>query len=475
MSFFEPNMQDVAKEVKDLAEKPADSGSKKGDIYYWQEGPNLMRILPPWSQAGRVFKVRHVHFFSEGGSLICPKHTWPERAITCPVCEIIETIEKRGKGDEVWRTKASFEAYANCIKRVLTNPQFDYELVIPKFSQNIYNWIMQSMVDPKYGNVTHPYQGLDLVITKVLQRVNPQNPSADKSNVKATKYEHRWAEDQFLNPMKGPCLFDQNAIPGILAAMKNLDEHPFMKLLEGDKLVELTRKLEEKAANLRNRYGILTAAVAGMQMAPNYPPPMSPQGYANPAQHLPPAAVYSLPPGVAPPPAGFPPQQMYTPAPQPQPLPLSPQFAAPVASAPPNVIPPPMVPFQAPPTYAPPQQMAPPAMNYAPPAPPAPPDPPDPPAMTPPPMSPPVMNYAPPAPPQPVQQAYAPAYAPPAPPSPTSGAIISRITKQPVPQGGCDWYGEFQNNPQGKFPQCMLCPQELQCKDLTNRLKAGQV
>ncbi len=165
--YYQPNFDLTEKEV---AQRSAPSYAKV-PIWTPREGQNLIRILPPWSEKGIVFKVLSLHWFGSKDNRIatfCLKQ-FQRR---CYICEIIQKL----LAAEVL-TKESAKVYYP-IKRAFCNGldlnELDkgvqiMSLPIKKVVQPLITYAR----DPEYGDFTHPETGYDIKIEKEVVGMYP--------------------------------------------------------------------------------------------------------------------------------------------------------------------------------------------------------------------------------------------------------------------------------------------------------------
>jgi len=131
--------------------------SKDIDWYQWKE-KNKIRILPPWSSSGEIFKLIQYHYGlpPSNKSQQCLRLTWDRQCYICTAFGRMWT--KDSKYDFKWRTKA----YANCIDR--DNLAAGVQVVALPMS--VFNWIIQMVDDEEVGDVSDANKGSDIMVLK---------------------------------------------------------------------------------------------------------------------------------------------------------------------------------------------------------------------------------------------------------------------------------------------------------------------
>ena len=158
-----------------------------------KDGRNVVRILPPRMDSDMFYEEVWVHFGvgknaqnKNGTMVVCPK-TKDENE-PCPVCELADELRKLSK-----KREDSYDKQARSVrrkKRVYYNAiSRDEDLSVYEKNEEgkwintetgeeespvkvlgtgigIFKDILSLIVDPEYGDITDPEEGLDLIITK---------------------------------------------------------------------------------------------------------------------------------------------------------------------------------------------------------------------------------------------------------------------------------------------------------------------
>lgn len=163
------NMEVVRDELERLKRDTKASPAKGGKIPYfkWEVGDNVVRILPPYSAKGLVFKKRIQHFNlpPEGDIAFCLR-TW-DSFDSCFICDKIAELHSQFPGViDTGRQDAVDSYLCNLIDRAneAAGPQ------IGSFSARQYNWVMQQLNDRRIGDITDVDEGFDIKVTKTVTR-----------------------------------------------------------------------------------------------------------------------------------------------------------------------------------------------------------------------------------------------------------------------------------------------------------------
>lgn len=131
-----------------------------------QTGKNVRRVLWPKGDNDSFYAEGYVHFGlgEDGRSVVtCPK-TWGSKE-KCPVCEYVEELQKSSDKDDkklASDIKARRKIYINVINR---DGEDDTPKVLP-IGVTILKGLLEAICDPDYGDITDPYEGRDVTITR---------------------------------------------------------------------------------------------------------------------------------------------------------------------------------------------------------------------------------------------------------------------------------------------------------------------
>ena len=151
-----------AADSEKIQQKLAEIG--QGDFFKPKEGPNRVRILPPWNKKGLWFKEATLHYGLNDDSgrergYPCLKRFDKE----CPVCAKIEELKEGGTEDKKMadRIGPRTKFYANVLDRKTGN------VLIWGFSRKTLGVLLGYDSDKEdYGDISNPESGFDIVVER---------------------------------------------------------------------------------------------------------------------------------------------------------------------------------------------------------------------------------------------------------------------------------------------------------------------
>jgi hypothetical protein len=163
VQVHKPNMEHIKTEANRVREQGSGFGDQDLNFYDWKNGENNLRILPPWSAKGLVFKKVLSHFeIPPERSIVKCMDTWPDKFDLCYTCEAIDKVIAQLPELDLGRQKNSTHFYANVIDR----DEEEKGVQVCRFTSGVYNWLVLQMDNPKIGDITDYEQGFDIIITK---------------------------------------------------------------------------------------------------------------------------------------------------------------------------------------------------------------------------------------------------------------------------------------------------------------------
>lgn len=185
---------DISKLQEKLQELNSRSGGSGSSIGYINinDGRNLVRILPAKSDSEMFYKETWVHYGvgksdtnKKGAMVICPKTHGDDKP--CPVCKKSDMLFKQSKAKDDFYSKQAREVrkkkrvYYNAISRDddITAYTKDADgnwkdpdgkegspVKVMSSGIGVFKDLLKIIVDPEYGDITDPEEGLDVIITK---------------------------------------------------------------------------------------------------------------------------------------------------------------------------------------------------------------------------------------------------------------------------------------------------------------------
>lgn len=167
VTVHRPNMEAVKTEAARIRAEGDYSGDRDLEFYEWKTGQNNLRLLPPWSAKGLIFKkvLKHFEIPPEKQIFTC-QHTWPDKFDLCLSCEALDKVQAQFPEADLGRQRSTPNYYANVIDR----DDEEKGVQLCRFSSSVYNWIMLQLDNPKIGDITDYEKGYDLVIDKTEKR-----------------------------------------------------------------------------------------------------------------------------------------------------------------------------------------------------------------------------------------------------------------------------------------------------------------
>lgn len=277
--MYEVNMA-LGKEIVENSKKDNNYGDKKQLNWFSirNAGQHRVRVLPPFSASGNFGKSVYQFFNmptldpSKFVTHTCVEKTFPERGIRCPIMDVLREIDQLSQGGtkfkfDLWEAGPGHRYYANVLVRSSTNtdPINPNLIYVGNFPGSFRNWIWEKIMDPDWGNITHPINGRDIKITR-------------KEENKRVSY------DREMVPNQSPIITNLDEIEMFLKDLPNLDD---IWSFPTDEILE---KQRESASlyreSLLRKLGLISGNQFTQSAQPNVgfnPPPQ--QSYQQPTQN----------------------------------------------------------------------------------------------------------------------------------------------------------------------------------------------
>ena len=140
-------------------------GAKGKTTQYWKPidgADSTIRILP--TDDGDPLKEFYFHYLrteKKFQSVLCPKKNFGEN---CPMCDLVSKLYK--EGDEESRKLAKdMTAKQRFFSPIVVRGDEDKGVQLWGYSKTIYEELLKLMLNPEYGDITDPDEGLDLVVS----------------------------------------------------------------------------------------------------------------------------------------------------------------------------------------------------------------------------------------------------------------------------------------------------------------------
>lgn len=222
-----------------------------------ENGVTTIRVLPPVGNMNQNFFHQPVGYHMIGNTVARCSEFTTGNEIKCPICEVIEVLRRSGKNgkDLASKIRLNKKYWINVITRD-KDDQFDTANgpYILKAGVTIFNALRGFVMDPDYGVIDDPEEGVDIKITKTGEKINTEYQIATrrgnkgacplmqrpiKQGGKITGYELAWdvmqkiiESAQDLTPVEMPDNPDDDEI-----VLAELDFSPAVKVFSYDRTV----------------------------------------------------------------------------------------------------------------------------------------------------------------------------------------------------------------------------------------------
>ena len=160
MPYYAPKIEELEKELK--------SGGTPNYCNYpvWtpREEVNRIRILPPWSPRGSIFKVLYIHWFGSKDNMqscIC-RRMFRKR---CFICEEVTKLLANGVLTQEQARKYSPKRRAFCNGIDMNDIEKGVQIMSLPVNK-VVDPLMKFYHNPEYGDFTHPETGYDITIER---------------------------------------------------------------------------------------------------------------------------------------------------------------------------------------------------------------------------------------------------------------------------------------------------------------------
>jgi gp32 DNA binding protein like len=153
------------KKMREKLNKLNDKSGKGKTTQYWKPIENAdssIRIVP--TEDGDPLKEYYFHYLrseKKFQSVLCPKKNFGEN---CPMCDLVSKLYK--EGDEESRKMAKdMSAKQRFFSPIVVRGEEEKGVQLWGYSKTIYEELLKLMLNPEYGDITDPDEGLDLVVS----------------------------------------------------------------------------------------------------------------------------------------------------------------------------------------------------------------------------------------------------------------------------------------------------------------------
>ena len=183
--------------MREKLEASKNGGKKQENNTKWrpQEGDQTIRIMP--TEDGDPFKEYHFHYnVGKNPGIYCPKKNDGE---DCPICEFASSLWRDGvqnNNDTAKREAKKLFVRKRYYSPVLVRGQESSGVKVWSYGKTAYETLLGYVLDPDYGDITHPETGPDIVLTYTV----PNTPgSFPKTQLKPRRRPSVLCDDAVAN------------------------------------------------------------------------------------------------------------------------------------------------------------------------------------------------------------------------------------------------------------------------------------
>ena len=152
--------------MREKLEASKNGGKKSENSTKWrpQEGDQTIRLLP--TEDGDPFKEYHFHYnVGRNPGILCPKKNHGE---DCPICDFASTLWRDGvqnNNDTAKREAKKLFVRKRYFSPILVRGHEAKGVKVWSYGKTAYETLLGYVLDPDYGDLTHPETGTDIVLT----------------------------------------------------------------------------------------------------------------------------------------------------------------------------------------------------------------------------------------------------------------------------------------------------------------------
>lgn len=183
--------------MKDKLTKLANNGKEGGSSVRWkpEPGQHSIRVIP--TEDGDPFKELFFHYGVGGKTVLCPKKNFSDE---CPICNFASQLWKEGtKNEDKATQKMAKDLFAKqrFMSPILVRGEEKKGVQVWEYGKTAYETLLGLVVNPDYGDITDPDDGLDLVIDYT------KPPAGSKDQFPQTKITPRRKSSPLCSPEYG--------------------------------------------------------------------------------------------------------------------------------------------------------------------------------------------------------------------------------------------------------------------------------
>jgi len=183
--------------MREKLEASKNGGKKQENSTKWrpQEGDQTIRLMP--TEDGDPFKEYHFHYnVGRNPGIYCPKKNDGEN---CPICEFASQLWRDGvqnNNDTAKREAKKLFVRKRYYSPVLVRGHESSGVKVWSYGKTAYETLLGYVLDPDYGDITHPETGTDIVLTYTV----PNTPgSFPKTQLKPRRRPSVLCDDAVAN------------------------------------------------------------------------------------------------------------------------------------------------------------------------------------------------------------------------------------------------------------------------------------
>ena len=152
--------------MREKLEASKNGGKKQENSTKWrpQEGDQTIRLMP--TEDGDPFKEYHFHYnVGKNPGILCPKKNHGE---DCPICDFASQLWRDGvqnNNDTAKREAKKLFVRKRYFSPILVRGQESKGVKVWSYGKTAYETLLGYVLDPDYGDITHPETGTDIVLT----------------------------------------------------------------------------------------------------------------------------------------------------------------------------------------------------------------------------------------------------------------------------------------------------------------------
>ena len=183
--------------MREKLEASKNGGKKQENSTKWrpQEGDQTIRLMP--TEDGDPFKEYHFHYnVGRNPGIYCPKKNDGEN---CPICEFASSLWRDGvqnNNDTAKREAKKLFVRKRYYSPILVRGNESAGVKVWSYGKMAYETLLGYVLDPDYGDMTHPETGTDIVLTYTV----PNTPgSFPKTQLKPRRRPSVLCDDAVAN------------------------------------------------------------------------------------------------------------------------------------------------------------------------------------------------------------------------------------------------------------------------------------